>query len=177
MPSMARTKSLRLAAAAAFASAPVLVALACGQSSQPDVHDNIIDDTHDAMPAQTSPPPPVDAGYYDVVVYEAGYLKTAPDGYAPVQGCNTCACSSGGADGGPGTYCFGGGGGQTVFPASCDVDAAAGITIGCNTIPAACAGLDTKDTCPCILQQIGMFPCYLVCAVSATGYTVYCPVP
>jgi hypothetical protein len=176
---MASTKSFRLVAAAAFASASILVALACGQSSQPDVHDNIIDDTHPtAMPTQTSPPPPSDAGDYDVIVYDSGYLKTAPDGYAPVQGCDTCACSGSGDDGGPGTYCFGGGGSQTVFPATCgDVDAAGSIQIGCNAIPAACAGLASKDTCPCILQQLGMFPCYLVCAVSKTGYTVYCPVP
>ena len=165
-----------LAAGAAMLLAPLLIIQACGQSSTPEVHDNVVNDTHPtATPTQTSPPPPADAGVDpDATLYDAPYRAGPPDGYAPSKGCAKCACAG---DGDAGTYCFGGGGGKTTFGATCDVDASGSIEVGCNPIPEACLAGDPKQTCACILDAIGHFPCYLVCALSATGYTVYCPSP
>ena len=176
----ARIAALVSVAVLSATPAAVLALSSCSASAPPQAHDNVVNDTRDAT---TTVAPPSDAAAPDAFTYDYGdggapdgstYVLEVPDGYAPVIGCDTCACSG---SGDAGKYCFGGGGGKTTFPSSCDLDAGASIEVGCNGIPAACTGLDPKDTCPCILEAIGMFPCYLVCGISATGYSVYCPHP
>jgi hypothetical protein len=179
-----------LALAAATSAFGVVVA--CSSSSSTNAHDNVIDDTHPA-PTSTAAgdsgpsgfPIMIDGGYYDVTPY----ANNKPDGYAPLETCKACDCTLNGtgappADAGdeagpppgPPGYCIGGLPGNIAPPASCAVTGTA-IALGCNAVPAACAGLGPREACPCILEQKIDFGCYAVCAVQGSGVAVYCPNP
>jgi len=85
--------------------------------------------------------------------------------YSPVAVCAKCACGSG-------TYCFGGGTGHTTFSGNCS--GGSGLSVGCQPLPAACAG---AATCECIFQALkSQISCYAVCEPNS-GPAVYCPEP
>lgn len=99
-----------------------------------------------------SPFAPVEGGVYGT-----------PDGYDPYGICVKCNC--------PATdYCFGGGGSYTSFSGNCNPT---GFGIGCQPLPAACAG---NATCDCLLDATAsQVPCYPVCVQN--NRALYCPHP
>jgi hypothetical protein len=185
---------LAFAASAAGAGA---AAVACSSSSSSNPHDNVIDNTG-GTPTATAPqdaaPPPgfpimFDSGYYD----SGGGYDNKPDGFAPLAICSACNCSYNGASApppptddsgaagdagappGPPGFCVGALPGDFSPPASCAVTGTA-LALGCNAVPAACAGLAPKEACPCVLAHVS-FGCYANCAVQGGNIVAYCPNP
>jgi hypothetical protein len=96
-----------------------------------------------------------------------GSEYTIPNGYAPAAICQRCACSGA-------SYCFGGATGHTTFSGDCDGGAGAGLEIGCQPLPPACAN---EPDCVCLIRELSQkMPCYPVCG-EGNGFVVYCPVP
>jgi len=131
-------------------------------SGKPLGHGNVVVVDVDAtmQPAQAgfdgsadSPFAPLDAAYGQVY-----------DGFAPVDWCSKCTCPSG-------TFCFGGGRGYPAFSGACASGESSPASVGCVTIPAACAA---TPTCACLLGAIAGLTCYPACVDQGTPL-VFCP--
>jgi hypothetical protein len=132
----------------------------------------------------TDVPPPNSATAGDDAQPPA-YEASVPDGgdAAPYTGavltaCDTCVCAK------DTSYCFAGatlrapmgGAGKDAGdagPPICTTSSGASATIGCTTLPAACAA---KPTCACIIDALQpLYRCYLNCADDGSKWLVYCP--
>ena len=148
---------------------------ACGDDIQPTGSRLIVD-----APPPTPPPPGDDA---QPPVYEASIPDGADDALytrvdANLGACDSCICAK------DTSFCFGGatlrapmGGAGTdagdAGPSVCPTASGATATIGCNTVPAACAA---KPTCACIIDTLQpLYRCYLNCADDGSKFIVYCP--
>jgi hypothetical protein len=142
------------------------VLVSCSDSPPPLGRGNhLVLDVDATMPPMQTPSN--DEASTDSAYSPVGTKYAIPDGYAPAAICQQCACSGA-------TYCFGGATGHTVFSGSCDGGGGAGLEIGCQPLPAACAN---EPDCVCLIRELSpKMPCYPVCG-EGNALIVYCPVP
>jgi hypothetical protein len=157
----------RPSSALVLVGALVAMGAACSESTAPagKGNDVVVDvDGSGGPPEQPGDDAPDDSPFARV---DSGY-QPPPDGYSPFAFCSSCSCPAG-------TYCFGGGTSFESFNGDCHEDAGAdaGLAIGCQPFPPACAA---QPTCECLIQALApSMPCYPVCSI--TTLIVYCPNP
>ena len=164
-----------------------LLALAgCNDGPGPVVApgDIVTNETHE--PDATAPAPTPDAGV-DATLYDGasdtGYSTDSNIGMVeydapiPSGACSSCMCPQ--ASG----YCLENGGSGTAPAGSggaCTMAGGGGPAVGCNPLPAGCAG--SANPCACVLNSMTGLACVPDCVVQSpeggVPYTdVYCPTP